>query len=185
MRRLALVGLGALVVCAIWRFTPLSHWTTPEAFVAASSSIRAIPWPALLVPTVFVVLGLFMFPVMVLKLATILVFGPVWGTLYAISGAAASALVGHSLGGVVGRDAVERLGGPRCAKVRERLAKSGVIAIALFRMVPLAPFALENMVAGAAGVCRRRFLAGTLIAMVPALVLIVFFGRGLEGLLVH
>jgi uncharacterized membrane protein YdjX (TVP38/TMEM64 family) len=179
MRRVLLAALLLGATFVLWRVTPLSSYLDPHRLANAATALRGMPLAALIVPAAFVVLGLFMFPLMALKLATILVFGPLWGTIYALTGTAASALVGHTLGGAVGRDAVARLAGPRVDRIRARLARSGVIAIALFRMLPLAPFALENMIAGAAGIRRRRFLAGTMLATIPAIILIVCFREGM------
>jgi uncharacterized membrane protein YdjX (TVP38/TMEM64 family) len=45
-------------------------------------------------------------------------------------------------------------------------------SLAGLRLIPIAPFTIVNLVAGASGVRLRQFLAGTLIGMGPGIVLI-------------
>jgi uncharacterized membrane protein YdjX (TVP38/TMEM64 family) len=45
-------------------------------------------------------------------------------------------------------------------------------SLAGLRLIPVAPFSIVNLVAGASGVGLRDFLAGTLIGMGPGIVII-------------
>ena len=98
---------------------------------------------------VFVVAGLLVFPVTVLIAATAATFGPWLGFAYATAGALASAVVAYGVGALAGRQTLEDVMGPRLNRVRRTIARRGVLAIAAIRMVPIAPFTLVNLVAGA------------------------------------
>jgi phospholipase D1/2 len=183
MRRAAIVlGVG-LALAAAWWLTPLGDILDGRALLDRAQAVRATGAAAVLVPVLFVALSLLLVPIVVLRVTTVLVFGPILGPLYAIAGVAAAAWVGHLLGERAGAGAVDRIGGPRVRAIRERLAKSGVLAIAAARLVPLGPFTLVNAVGGAARIPRGRFVLGTVIGMTPGLVLLALFGGQLEALL--
>jgi uncharacterized membrane protein YdjX (TVP38/TMEM64 family) len=134
------------------------------------------PWAILLVMAVFVVGGLLVFPVTVLIVATAAAFGPWLGFLYAMAGALASAVVTYWIGAAFGQEALSRVLGPRLARIRARIARRGVLAVAAVRLLPLAPFSLVNLVAGASAIRLPDYLAGTLLGMAPGLVLLSALG---------
>jgi uncharacterized membrane protein YdjX (TVP38/TMEM64 family) len=65
---------------------------------------------------------------------------------------------------------VTTVAGPRVQRIRERLHGGGALAVAALRLVPLGPFMVVNAACGAAGLHRRAFMLGTIIVMVPTLV---------------
>jgi phospholipase D1/2 len=122
-------------------------------------------------------------PVLVLIAVTGIVFGPVLGTAYALGGALASAAVTYGIGRRLGRDTVRRLAGARLNRISKRLARRGILAVAVVRMLPLAPFTVVNVVAGASHIGLRDFLLGTAIGMLPGtLATVVFVDRIMEAL---
>ncbi len=168
MKRLILVGAVLLGLAVAWRFSPVP----PEEMLRRAHGLRSVPLAALWVPLAYVVLGLVMFPVMALRVGTVLVFGPIVGALYSVAGATLSALVGWTIGRRVGADAVERSIGPRAEAIRSRLARRGVLSVAAARMVPLGPFSLVNAFAGAARIPCKDFLLGTFLGTLPGLLVV-------------
>jgi len=168
-KRLLVIGAVICLAALAWRFSPIP----PEELLRRAQALRDFPGAVLWVPAAYVLLGLVLFPFVALRVGTILVFGPVVGAVYALAGAAASALVGHALGQRLGADAVARSLGPRARAIRERFARRGILAVAAARMVPLGPFMLVNAVAGAARIPRRDFLIGTLVGTSPGLIALV------------
>jgi uncharacterized membrane protein YdjX (TVP38/TMEM64 family) len=63
------------------------------------------------------------------------------------------------------------------------ISKQGVLAVAAVRMVPIAPYSLVNLAAGAAHVPFRDFVYGTLLGMSPGIVGITFFAEQLEQMI--
>jgi phospholipase D1/2 len=183
VRKIALLlGLMALLAAA-WVFTPLKAWADPGRFLDWAIPLRSVPVAALLVPVIFVLLGLLMFPIMVLRLTTVLVFGPILGPIYALVGALASALVGHSLGRWLGADALERISGERTRAIMARLRHNGLLTIAALRLIPLGPFTLVNAAAGAARIRLRSFALGTVLGLIPGVVVMALFSHQLEQVL--
>jgi phospholipase D1/2 len=106
---------------------------------------------------------------------SVLPFGPVFGFLYSFIGMTLSALLTFGIGHALGHDAVRRLAGSRLNKISRRLAQRGVLAIIAVRIIPVAPFSLINLVAGASHIRFRHFLIGTLIGELPGLLAISIF----------
>jgi phospholipase D1/2 len=103
------------------------------------------------------------------------VFGPALGTLYAFGGALVSAAVTFWIGNRLGRDTVRRLAGRRLNRITRRLTQKGVIAIAVIRLLPVAPFSIVNAVAGASHISLRDFMLGTMLGMFPGIVVTIVF----------
>jgi uncharacterized membrane protein YdjX (TVP38/TMEM64 family) len=180
---LRVAGVVAVFVVALaaWTWAPvpgvdpdtLSAWLRPYRYA----------WYALpLVVAVFVVLGLVLFPVVLLITATGIVFGPVLGPLYAMAGSLASASAGFGIGRWMGAGRVEQLGGERITTLIRTLRRNGTLAVFLVRKVPV-PFTLANVVVGASSIRFRDFLAGTALGMTAVVVALAGFGYQLTHVL--
>ena len=130
------------------------------------------PWAALLVIGIFLAGGLVAFPIVILIAATAAAFGPWLGFLYATLGALASALALYAIGARFGQSALRSLLGERLDRVRSRIARRGVLAVAAVRVVPVAPFTLVNLALGASGIKLVDYVAGTLLGMLPGLIVV-------------
>ncbi len=106
----------------------------------------------------------------VLSVAAGLLFGLVPGVLLAVPGAVLGAVAGFGLGRLLGREAVERLGGPRVARVDALLTRRGVAAVVVARLLPVVPFTGVNYAAGLTAVRFRDFVIGTAVGVVPGTV---------------
>src|SRR6185312_12256992 len=102
-------------------------------------------------------------------------FGPWLGPVYTIVGATASAALTFGIGRRLGRETVRRLAGKRVNDLSRRLAKRGLLAIAFVRLLPIAPFSIVNVVAGASHIRWSDFLLGTIIGLLPGIVTTTFF----------
>jgi uncharacterized membrane protein YdjX (TVP38/TMEM64 family) len=109
-----------------------------------------------------------MFPIIVLNLATAMVFGPLWGFVYAIAGSILSATVYFGIGRFGRNRGLKKLlSGPRLSKIDKKINEAGVVGIATLRLVPIAPFGVFNMAAGITSVAFFDYLAGTCIGFLP------------------
>src|SRR6185503_14867362 len=90
-----------------------------------------------------------LFPVLFLVVATTLAFGFKAGIGHALVGALTSAAVTWAIGGLLGRDIIRRIAGPRLNRVSRRLGAGGWLEMTRARLLPLAPFTIVNMIAGA------------------------------------
>jgi uncharacterized membrane protein YdjX (TVP38/TMEM64 family) len=131
------------------------------------------------VVALFVIGGLVAFPVLILIAATAATFGPWLGFAYALAGVIASALVTYAIGLRFGQATLRRLIGERLERIRQRIVRRGVFAIAAIRLVPVAPFTIVNLVAGASAIRLADYVAGTLLGMLPGLIALSALGHQL------
>jgi phosphatidylserine/phosphatidylglycerophosphate/cardiolipin synthase-like enzyme/uncharacterized membrane protein YdjX (TVP38/TMEM64 family) len=173
------IGAGTLAVLlgltAAWRFTPLGEWLEPRRLQMVLESVHQLPFAAALVVGFFVLASLLMVPVTALIVATIMVFGSMAGFAYALTGTLLSALTGYGLGVWMGQRARWPLTGGRMETIADRIARNGLLAVATVRIIPVAPFAVVNLVAGSSRVRLRDYVLGTLIGMGPGIAALAFF----------
>src|SRR5690606_14100340 len=104
------------------------------------------------------------------------VFFDFWpGIFYTISGALLSTLMGYAAGYFLGRKTVTQLAGHRLNRLSRQLIKNGLMAVIRVRLVPVAPFAIINLVAGATHLYLKKFILGTLLGMLPGILIIFLF----------
>lgn len=177
------VATALIAVAAAWRWTPLAEWVKVETLVDAAEWLRARPAAPFVVVASYVVAALVMFPVTALVVATVLVFGPVAGFAYALAGAVLSAAATYGVGRLVGRDLVRRLAGKRLNTLSRRLGKRGLLTVAAVRLLPIAPFTVVNVVAGASHIRLRDFVGGTVLGMGPGIGATALFVDGVASAL--
>lgn len=172
---LAALLLAVVGMAVAWRATPLRDWLELERLVALAQQLRQQPLAPVLVVGGYVLACVVVAPVTLLIALCGLVFGPVEGLAYAASGTLLGASANYFVGRAGGRWLVERCAGPAVQRLDQRFAEQGVVAVAVLRLLPVAPFAVVNMIAGASRLSLRDFLLGTIIGMSPGIVLTVLF----------
>ncbi len=168
--RVVFVVAGLMLLAAAWKWTPLGQWLNPDLLAAAASPI-ADSWLGALISTAVIALAtLLMVPVTLMIVVASLVLGPWLGAACAMLGALLSAACGYGLGRLLVADTVRAIAGTRAARLSQALAKRGLVAMLVVRVVPVAPFTVVNVVAGSAHIAARDFIVGTLIGMAPGLI---------------
>jgi phospholipase D1/2 len=185
-----LVGLGILALVLVltalaWRFTPLHDWVNLASLITFARSLETMPFTPIIVVAVFVVAGILMVPVTLLIAVSGVVFGPFYGALYALSGTMLCAALGFVLGSWLGRETLRHLLGHRVNRLSQRFAKRGIMAMMVVRLLPIAPFTVVNVVAGASHLQLRDYLIGTLLGMFPGIILTVAFSHNLAEAVRH
>jgi uncharacterized membrane protein YdjX (TVP38/TMEM64 family) len=187
-RTIATIVICVIVVLGIafaWRYTALSEVVTTARIGLLLAGAKGSPWAVCMVVAVFVLAGALVFPLNLLVLATAAVFGPWLGILYGAAGTITSALVMFLVGSRLGREAPDRMLGDRGKRVLAGVRKRGVLAVVSFRLLPLAPFTLVNLTAGASGIRLLDFFLGTLMGMIPGLFLLSIMGDRIVGVLTN
>jgi phospholipase D1/2 len=172
---LMLVGLAAA-----WRWTALGHWFDVATLVEWIEPLRDNPLAPLVVLGAYLVGGLVVAPITVMIIATAIAFGPLLGFTYSLLGCLLSAMLSYAIGSLLGRDAIQRLAGAQLSRLSHKIARHGLTAILLVRIVPVAPFTVINVIAGASHVRVRDFVLGTFLGMFPGLVVMTLFGDRLD-----
>jgi len=142
------------------------------------------PLAPLAVIAVFLASGFVAAPLSLVMIPTIVVYGPVTGSLWTAIGATlAGALFfwfgsrGAALAGRVVRGGVDR------SRIGRLVERNGVVAVAVARNLPLGPYPLVNLALGASPVRMPHFLIGNLIGLTPWIVAYAVTGSELRGLL--
>lgn len=180
-----LLLIGSLLLAAAWMWTPLREWFDLGTLRAWTQAISAHSAGPLIILSAFVLGGLMSFPVTLLIVATALSFGPGTGFVYALLGSLLSVAVTHGVGRWVGPEVVERWSGPRLKRLQAYLRRRGLTTMITVHIVPIGPFTLTNILAGALRVRLRDHLAGAAIGMTPGILAITFFTDGLLHALLH
>lgn len=169
--RLVVVGSVLIALALLWLDTPLHEWADVARLVAAAHQLGDSRLAPLVVLGTFVAGGLVVAPINVLIAATVVVFGPIFGAFYALLGSLLNASVLYEIGRVLPAQKLRaRLDRP-LRLLTGRMPHQGIAAIALIRILPVAPYSVVNVIAGAAHVARLPYLIGTALGMLPGIVL--------------
>lgn len=174
--KLAAIVLACAALAAAWRYTPLSELVTPERIIAWARAVRGTGWAPVAVVLVYTPAAFIMFPRPLLTLLTVIAFGPWLGFAYGMAGILLSAAATYYAGRVMRPATVERLAGGNLDAVRAKLRRHGLAAMTAIRIVPVAPFALEGILAGAMRVKLWQYMLGTFFGMVPGVLATSVFG---------
>jgi phosphatidylserine/phosphatidylglycerophosphate/cardiolipin synthase-like enzyme/uncharacterized membrane protein YdjX (TVP38/TMEM64 family) len=179
--KLAAITLVFAALAACWRLTPLADAITPQHAIDWAKEFGSRPWAPWAVALFYTPACFVLFPRPLITLAAVIAFGPWLGFGVALTGVVFSAGVTYFAGMFMRRDTVRRLAGPRLNRMIEVLRKHGLLAMTLLRLVPLAPFAVEGIVAGAVRLKLWHLLAGTAIGMLPGTLATTVFGEQIEA----
>ncbi len=176
----SLLSLGVVlllcgVLAAVWELTPLGGQVDVAEWLAGASAGHNAWVTPLAVSALYVVAGFVVVPLTLLIVATGLVFGAGWGFAYALLGGELSALAGYAVGRWLGHRGVERISQRWLGRVSRRLARQGLLAVVTLRFVPIAPFTIINLMAGASHIRFRDFALGTLLGIAPGTLLLTVF----------
>jgi phospholipase D1/2 len=175
----ALLLVLLMVLAGLWKWSPLRDWIDLQTLLTWSGSFRENPMALPIVILIYVVGGIVMFPVLLLIFMTVFTFEPLAGILYSLAGCLSSAIAGYGAGNVIGFDLVRRLARGHLNQLSRRLARHGLDAIIFFRLVPILPFTVVNLIAGASRLRLRDYILGTVIGMVPGILFITLFQTSL------
>ena len=167
---LAITAFLAITLAVAWRWGPLADAFDIKSLIELGSSLQQNYLAPVFVLMAYLIGGLVVFPVTILIATTALLFGPLTSLFYAILGVLASASFTYFLGHQIGRKTIRRMLGERVNTLSKRVAKQGILTMAIIRNLPIAPFTLVNIVAGASHVRFKDYLIGTFIGMIPGTV---------------
>jgi uncharacterized membrane protein YdjX (TVP38/TMEM64 family) len=175
------VGVAILVllfaVAAAWKWTPLAELVSLEKMARWGASLRESPARHFYILGAYIVGSLLLVPITLLILVTGMVFGPVAGSVYAFLGCLAGALVTYGLGYFLGQDFVRKIAGAKWRRIEKAIGKTGIVAVATLRLLPVAPFSVVNIVSGAFKVPWRDYVLGSLLGLAPGILVTNLFAH--------
>ncbi len=171
---LALLGTIGLAVALRERFdvAALQVWVegagaaAPLVFVAVYASATVLFLPGA-----------------VITMAGGALFGPVWGTLWNLTGATLGASLAFLIARYFGADWVTRRTGTRLNRLNDGVASEGWRFIAFVRLVPLFPFNLLNYTLGLTRISFGTYVLASALFMLPGALAFTWLGHaGREAL---
>jgi uncharacterized membrane protein YdjX (TVP38/TMEM64 family)/rhodanese-related sulfurtransferase len=171
---LALLGTIGLAVALRERFDVAALQAWVEGAGAAAPLVYVAVYAAATV--------LFL-PGAVITMAGGALFGPVWGTLWNLTGATLGASLAFLIARYLGADWVTRRAGTRLNRLNDGVASEGWRFIAFVRLVPLFPFNLLNYTLGLTRISFGTYVLASALFMLPGALAFTWLGHaGREAL---
>jgi uncharacterized membrane protein YdjX (TVP38/TMEM64 family) len=177
---LAVLLVFLCIVAASWRFLAVDQWMEADKLVSLIQSLRASSLAPLIVIMTYVIGGIVVFPVLILIPLTALVFGPLLGCCYSLIGLFANASVLYAIGHRMGYRTVQQLSGTRIHHLSQQLSRHSFLTMATLRFLPVAPFTVISLIAGASHVRYRKYIAGTLLGISPSIAILTLVGNQIQ-----
>jgi uncharacterized membrane protein YdjX (TVP38/TMEM64 family) len=179
---LAVATLVVLLgVAAAWKWTPLADYISIQKIAGWAFSLRSNPARPFIVLGGYVVGSLILVPITALIIATALVYGPMLGSAFSLAGCFLGAGVTYAVGYFLGKDFIRKLTGPKWKRVEQKIGRTGIVAVATLRLLPVAPFTVVNIVSGAFQVPIRDYTIGSFLGMAPGILVINLFAHQFES----
>lgn len=116
------------------------------------------------------------FPGSVLTLAGGALFGPIWGSLYSLTGATIGAGIAFLIARTLAADWVTQKSGARLQPLIRGVEAEGWRFVAFVRLVPLFPFNLLNYALGLTRIRFSHYIIATYLCMLPGAVAYTYLG---------
>lgn len=175
--------LGLLVAILVATFILARQLGLSRGGVASlARSARALRDTQYSIPlflTAYAIAGSLGVPGSVLTLTGGAVFGFELGTLLNWTGACISAIGGYWLARLLGRDAVERIGGGKIDALEKLADAHGFTTVLRLRLIPVVPFNALNFACGLVGLDFTSYVAGTMIGDLPVTAAYTYFADAL------
>ena len=165
----------------MWKLTPLAELLEANRVAAWAREFGSLWWAPIVTMLAYAPAAVTMFPRPLITLFAVISFGPWLGFTYAMLGIELSAWLTFIAGKRLDKDAVRRVAGAKLNDIIQVLRTRGLLAITALRLVPLAPFAVEGVVAGAIRVKLWHFMLGTAIGILPGTLASTVFGDQLQA----
>lgn len=179
--KLAIYAAVLVGLALVWRFSPLADLLTRENASAWSRAARGTPWAPVAMILAFTPASLILFPRPFLTLLAVITFGRWLGAAYAGAGIMLAAMATYYAGRIMRRDTVVRLAGGKLDDAGKVLRKHGIIAIFGSNQLPVPPFAVQGIIAGALRIPAWQYAVGSLLGMAPGLLAASVFAGELSA----
>lgn len=121
-------------------------------------------------------------PASILTITGGLAFGPLWGTLAALTGGTIRACGQFAVARLLGRDTVAKLLKGKVAALDQRIGENGFQTVLLIRVIPNLPFDIQNYGLGFSKVQFVPYAVATFFGMIPGAFAFVYLGYSLTDL---
>jgi len=193
--KLPLIVSGGIVAALIlsYFFIPSVHEFLKNAWDVLTSDdknrienwVENFGWvgPLIIILAMVVQMFLIIIPSILLMVVAILAYGPLWGSVLILVAVYAASSVGYVLGRYFGQFFADKILGRKTEKKIEAFVEDyGFWAIAISRFNPFLSNDAISFVAGMLKMSYWKFIAATLVGIVPLAVYIAFIGQSTDQL---
>jgi uncharacterized membrane protein YdjX (TVP38/TMEM64 family) len=173
---LLITAIGLAGLAALWRYTPLAQWADVQTITRWANEFASRSWAPWVVLLAYTPAAIVLFPRPLITLFAVIAFGPWLGFSLAFTGILIAAALTYGLGRRLDRSLVRRLAGARINRLTQVMRRRGLFAVTAVRLIPIAPFAVVNIVAGAFRIRLRDFVGGSAIGILPGTLIATVFG---------
>lgn len=177
------IWIGAIVLfllfaaAAAWKWTPLADLIDVHRLSAWAASTRHSPARHFYLLGAYIIGSILLVPITAMILVTAILFGPIMGSVYSIVGSLVGATVTYAIGRFLGQDFVRKVAGAKWRRLEKKIRQTGIVAVATLRLLPIAPFTVVNIISGAFKVPLRDYILGSLLGLVPGILITNLFAH--------
>ncbi len=178
LARLALLVAASAAIAAAVPYRHLFDLATLERAVQGAGG-----WGPVLYIAIYAVATVLWVPGAVLTIGGGALYGPLWGSLYSLTGATLGATAAFAIARYVASDWVARRAGGRARQLIDGVEQEGWRFVAFVRLVPLFPFNLANYALGLTRIRLLDFTLASFVFMLPGAFAYAYLGyAGREAL---
>lgn len=139
--------------------------------------------PVIIIAIMIAQMFLFVIPSVLVMVATILAYGPFWGSVLSLIGVFTASSIGYGIGSYLGPVTVQRLiGRDTERKVAGYVEDYGLWAVVIARISPLLSNDATSFVGGLLKMGYFKFIAATVAGILPLILGIAYLGKDIERL---
>ncbi len=169
--RAALAGALAIAIVAAWLHRDALDMAALDGRVRDAGA-----WGPALFMCAYIVATVLSLPGALLTLAGGALFGPVWGTLYSLTGATIGATASFAIARYAASDWVRRRAGSWVLSLIDGVEKEGWRFVAFVRLVPFLPFNLLNYALGLTRIRVAHYALASYVFMLPGALAYTYLG---------
>jgi uncharacterized membrane protein YdjX (TVP38/TMEM64 family) len=180
-QKIAILLFWVAVVVTYFIYSTRNNLGPLEVINQVVQTLQTSAWGPLLYILIYTLRPILLFSAVLLTVAGGLLFGPIWGWMYATIGANSGAMVAYSLGRVLGKGMLENSSNDTVLqKYADRMRQNSFDTILTMRFLFL-PYDLVNYLAGFLRINWRAFLLASFLGSLPGSIAFILFGASLEG----
>ncbi len=171
LTRIVLFAVLAAAIGGAYLYRDQLNVAALEGWVKSAGALGPVLYMALYASATLLFL-----PGSLLTLAGGALFGPVWGTLYSLTGATLGATVAFLIARYLAQDWVRQRTGGILKKLLDGVDAEGWKFVAFVRLVPLFPFNLLNYALGLTRIGLLAYVIGSYVFMFPGALAYTYLG---------
>lgn len=131
-------------------------------------------------PMVFIVVysisTILLIPITPLSILSGIMFGPIWGTVYALTGANIGASFSFLISRYLLKSSFEGISNAQILFLRDKIKTNGWKFISISRLMPFFPFNVQNYIFGITDVSLKTFVCASIIGLIPGTTCYTYLG---------